>query len=394
MKRNLLYLAGFLLAATTIFTGCNDDDPSYHELVTNTQELIINFDETPEGTIQMLQGNGNYKIASSNEEVATAVAEGNAIKVTALKAGSANLTITDWAKMSTSVKVIVDQLSELVLAVSSTKMYPNESKAIQIHTGNRGYKVTVDKESVAKATVNEEGRIQVESLSPGTATVTVTDRLNKSTELSVKVIKHMLIDNSEGIPYLSIGDPVTIKILDGNGGYTCVNNGSATYLKCSMAENGTEAIVEGLRRYRFNKTITISDQEGESINLLVSYVDDPYLANPSYRHFIAGSAAYQSMSTAAVGSATHAKEFNMSELVIKGTGTSASGYAIQFTGDLTVGDKTDATLYKVTKNAIDKNAKYAVEECRIDKVENDWYWVSFVEANGVARSYMITKASL
>lgn len=394
MKRNLLYLAGFLLAATTIFTGCSDDDPSYHELVPNTQELIINFDETPEGTIQMLQGNGNYKIASSNEEVVTAVAEGNAIKVTALKAGSANLTITDWAKMSTSVKVIVDQLSELVLAVSSTKMYPNESKAIQIHTGNRGYKVTVDKESVAKATVNEEGHIQVESLSPGTATVTVTDRLNKSTELSVKVIKQLLIDNSEGIPYLAIGEPLTLKILDGNGGYACVNNGSATYLKCTMADNGTEVIVEGLRRYRFNKTITISDQEGESISINVAYVDDPYLLNPSYRHFIAGSAAYQSMSTAAVGSATHAKEFNMSELVIKGTGTSASGYAIQFTGDLTVGDKTDAILYKVTRNAIDKSVKYPVKECRIDKVEDDWYWVSFVEPSGVARSYMITKASL
>ena len=118
MKRNLLYLAGFLLAAATIFSGCNDDDPSYHNLVPDTQELIINFDETPQGTIQMLQGNGNYKIASSDEEVATAVAEGNMIKVTALKAGSTNLTITDWAQMSTSVKVIVDQLSELVLAVS------------------------------------------------------------------------------------------------------------------------------------------------------------------------------------------------------------------------------------------------------------------------------------
>ena len=187
MKRNLLYLAGFLLAAATIFSGCNDDDPSYHNLVPDTQELIINFDKTPQGTIQMLQGNGNYKIASSDEEVATAVAEGNMIKVTALKAGSTNLTITDWAQMSTSVKVIVDQLSELVLAVSSTKMYPGENKTINIHTGNRGYKVTVDKESIAKATVDEEGHIQVESLAPGIATVTVTDRLNKTAELSVKV---------------------------------------------------------------------------------------------------------------------------------------------------------------------------------------------------------------
>ena len=69
MKRNLLYLAGFLLAAATVFSGCNDDDPSYHDLVPNTQELIINLDETPEGIIQIVQGNGNYKITSSNEDV-------------------------------------------------------------------------------------------------------------------------------------------------------------------------------------------------------------------------------------------------------------------------------------------------------------------------------------
>lgn len=391
MKRNLLYLAGFLLAATTIFTGCNDDDPSYHELVTNTQELIINFDETPEGTIQMLQGNGNYKIVSSNEEVATAVAEGNAIKVTALKAGSANLTITDWAKMSTNVKVIVDQLSELVLAVSSTKMYPNESKAIQIHTGNRGYKVTVDKESVAKAIVDEEGNIQVESLSPGVATVTVTDRLNKSAELSVKVIKKLVLDNSEEISYLTVGEPLTLKILNGNGGYTCTNNGSATYLKCEIAENGTEAVIEGLKRYRFNKTVTISDQEGESVSINVVYIDSPYLQDPSYRYLIKGSSSYQSMSTSSVGTITHSKEFNMSELVIKSTGTYASGFAVQFTGNLEEGDKSAPVLYKVTRNAIDKSVEYPIEDCRIDKAEDGWYWVSFLEAGCTVRSYFITK---
>ena len=84
----------------------------------------------------------------------------------------------------------------------------------------------------------------------------------------------------------------------------------------------------------------------------------------------------------------------MSELVLKGTGTYASGFAIQFTGDLTVGDKSNAILYKVARNAIDMTVKYPVEECRIDKVEDGWYWVSFVEPSGVARSYMITKDNL
>ena len=391
MKRNLLYLAGFLLAAATVFSACNDDDPSYHDLVPNTQELIINLDETPEGIIQIVQGNGNYKITSSNEDVATAIAEGNKIKVTALKAGSTDLSITDWAKMSTNVKVIVDQLSELVLSNSATTMYPGENKTVNVYTGNRGYKVTVDKESVVKATVDEEGHIQIESLAPGNATVTVTDRLNKSAEFSVKVIKKLVVDNSEEIAYLTVGEPLTIKILDGNGGYTCTNNGSATYLKCTIAENGTDVIIEGLKRYRFNKTVTIKDQEGESISINIVYIDDLYLENPSYRYLIAGSSSYQSVSTSAVGSITHSEEFNMSEIVIKGTGTYASGFAVQFTGDLTKGNKGDAVLYKVTRNAVDKKVKYPIEDCRIDKVEDGWYWVSFLEPNCTIRSYMITK---
>lgn len=381
MKRNLLYLAGFLLAAATVFSGCNGDDPSYHDLVPNTQELIINLDETPEGIIQIVQGNGNYKITNSNEDVATAIAEGNKIKVTALKAGSTDLSITDWAKMSTNVKVIVDQLSELVLSNSATTMYPGENKTVNVYTGNRGYKVTVDKESVVKATVDEEGHIQIESLAPGNATVTVTDRLNKSAEFSVKVIKKLVVDNSEEIAYLTVGEPLTIKILDGNGGYTCTNNGSATYLKCTIAENGTDVIIEGLKRYRFNKTVTIKDQEGESISINIVYIDDLYLENPSYRYLIAGSSSYQSVSTSAVGSITHSEEFNMSEIIIKGTGTYASGFAVQFTGDLTKGNKGDAVLYKVTRNAVDKKVKYPIEDCRIDKVEDGWYWVSFLEPN-------------
>ena len=391
MKRNLLYLAGFLLAAATVFSGCNDDDPSYHDLVPNTQELIINLDETPEGIIQIVQGNGNYKITSSNEDVATAIAEGNKIKVTALKAGSTDLSITDWAKMSTNVKVIVDQLSELVLSNSATTMYPGENKTVNVYTGNRGYKVTVDKESVVKATVDEEGHIQIESLAPGNATVTVTDRLNKSAEFSVKVIKKLVVDNSEEIAYLTVGEPLTIKILDGNGGYTCTNNGSATYLKCTIAENGTDVIIEGLKRYRFNKTVTIKDQEGEAISINIVYIDDLYLENPSYRYLIAGSSSYQSVSTSTVGSITHSEEFNMSEIVIKGTGAYAGGFAVQFTGDLTKGNKGDAVLYKVTRNAVDKKVKYPIEDCRIDKVEDGWYWVSFLEPNCTIRSYMITK---
>lgn len=74
----------------------------------------------------------------------------------------------------------------------------------------------------------------------------------------------------------------------------------ATYLKCTIAENGTDVIIEGLKRYRFNKTVTIKDQEGEAISINIVYIDDLYLENPSYRYLIAGSSSYQSVSTSTV----------------------------------------------------------------------------------------------
>ena len=280
MKKNRLYIAGFLLAAVNLFSGCSEDDPSYANLVADKQELTINLDEKAEGVIQIIQGNGNYKVTSSNEDVVTATIDNDQIQVTGLKAGDANVTITDWARMSTNVKVIVDQLVDLVLKVSSTVMYPNEDKTIEVYTGNGGYSITVDNPSIAKAAINDKGQIQIESLAPGTATFTVKDRRDKTTELIVKVKKRMVVDNSENIPYLVIGTPATIKILDGNGGYTCTAGGSATYLKCSMSEDGTEVIIEGLKRYRYNNKVTIADQDGEKIEVTITAIDDPYLENP------------------------------------------------------------------------------------------------------------------
>ncbi|WP_270604496.1 hypothetical protein [Bacteroides ovatus] len=392
MKKNRLYIIGVLFAAVNLFSGCSEDDPSYASLVADKQELAINLDETPEEVIQIIQGNGNYKVTSSNEDVVTATINNDQIQVTALKAGEANVTITDWAKMSTSVKVTVDQLVDLALKVSSTMMYPNEDKTIEVYTGNGGYSITVDDASVAKATIDEKGQIQVESLTPGTATFTVKDRRDKTTELIVKVKKKMVIDNSGSIPYLVISEPVTIKILDGNGKYTCTAGGNATYLKSTMSEDGTEVIIEGLKRYRYNNKVTITDQDGEKIEVTITAIDDPYLENPSYRYMLAGSYSYQALSTSKVGEIMHSADFNLSQLLFKSATTStASGYAVQFTGDLTVGSKTSAVLYKVTRNAVDKSVEYPIEDCRIDKVEDGWYWVSFLEPGFTVRSYFITK---
>lgn len=391
MKRNILYLAGIALCTIGLCSGCDEDLPSYADLTVNAETLTINLDETTEGSFSIVKGNGGYKVTSSDAAVATAVVSGNEVIVTGLEYGTATLTVIDWAKKTANVKVVVDQEQELVIMTSSTTMFLEESKTIEVYTGNGGYSITSSNESVATAKINEDGKIDITSIVPGTAILTVKDKRNKTAEISVKVIRHLVVDKADPINYMIVGEPIIIKILDGNGGYTCTTDGSASYISCEMPKDGTEATIKGLRRNRLNKTVTIADKEGQTIKIPVVYIDDPYLENPTYRHFVASSNSYQSLSTGTVGTVTYSNEFNMSQLVIKGSGSYASGYAIEFTGNLEAGNKSNPVLYKVTRNAIDKNVAYPVEDCRIDKIENDWYWISFLEPGQNVRSYIITK---
>ena len=103
MKRNIIYLAGIALCAIGLFSGCDEDLPSYANLTVNAETLTINLDETTEGSFSIVEGNGGYKVNSSDATVATAVISGNEVIVTGLEYGTATLTVTDWTKKSATV---------------------------------------------------------------------------------------------------------------------------------------------------------------------------------------------------------------------------------------------------------------------------------------------------
>ena len=71
MKRNIIYLAGIALCAIGLFSGCDEDLPSYANLTVNAETLTINLDETTEGSFSIVEGNGGYKVNSSDATVAT-----------------------------------------------------------------------------------------------------------------------------------------------------------------------------------------------------------------------------------------------------------------------------------------------------------------------------------
>ena len=89
----------------------------------------------------------------------------------------------------------------------------------------------------------------------------------------------------------------------------------------------------------------------------------------------------------------YSEELNIAQIISKSnTSATTGGYAVEFSGNLEVGDKSNATMYKVTKGVVDKTTPFTITDCRIDKVEDGWYWVSFLQEGCTLRSYIITKA--
>ena len=99
MKRNILHLVGALLSSAMITFGCSEDIPTYSELMVNETEVFIQADgETPTAIVNIISGNGNYKINVADENIATATLNGDAITINGLKNGSTTATVIDWSK--------------------------------------------------------------------------------------------------------------------------------------------------------------------------------------------------------------------------------------------------------------------------------------------------------
>ncbi|MDR1879656.1 MAG: hypothetical protein LBQ78_01815 [Tannerellaceae bacterium] len=390
MKKNRLYLAGLLAVASGLLAGCGDnaDDPAYSDLALDKEELVIDLDKGGEGVILITKGNGNYKVTTSNENVATVEARGDSLIVTGLQSGKADIAITDWVKKSASAKVVVKRLEELLLSQESINLFTGQSDSLAVYTGNGGYTVASSDNSVAVAAVDEEGKITISGVKRGTATFTVTDQLKKSVTFTANVSNPLLLDRTEDIYMLETGVPFEIGILDGNGGYTA-SVSSSSYLECVVT--GTTVTVKGKRFGKANATFTVKDADNITATLRVMFVDNNYLDNLNlYRAFVPDDAPFQQ--AGGIGTAVYSPELRRSQLSAK-TSTSivATGYCVEFAGDLSVGSKQDGILYWIKRGQVDTSTAQAVTDLRIDKVDGDWHWASFQMTGKATRGYIVTK---
>ncbi len=301
MKNNILYMVGALFSSAILAFGCSDDDvPSYSEITVDKNEVFIQADsDTPTAEVNILNGNGNYKITVADENIATASLEGTHITFTGIKNGSTTATVMDWTKHSTVITLKVKEDFDLKLDKSELIMIKDVTapQVVSIMSGNGGYQVESSLPEVAAAELTTEDKVQITALTVGIADITVTDADGKKATVKVTVADGMLELEDVSGRIWGIGETSTLDILSGNGEYKVASDNEAV-ATAEIIENTVsvtghaegEANITVTDKMGLTATATIKVRVGPSLETTV--IDKLWIGEDQEIAILGGSGDY------------------------------------------------------------------------------------------------------
>ncbi|GAB6010073.1 calycin-like domain-containing protein [Dysgonomonas reticulitermitis] len=142
-----------------VFTACSSDDDA--NLVLENTEVTVELGGT--ATVNIKEGNGDYKVTPADATVATATVANKVITVTGVKAGETTLTVKDKENKTATLKVKVVTLSEKIAATYNgdlTVTLPGQTPAtdkkdIVLATSGENVKLTLAGFSFAGQSVGD-----------------------------------------------------------------------------------------------------------------------------------------------------------------------------------------------------------------------------------------------
>lgn len=270
MKRNIIYMVGALLSSAILTFSCSEDNvPSYNDVSVDKTDLLIKI-ENPNAEVNIINGNGNYKISIADENIATAKIDGNKIFFTGLKNGKTTATVTDWTKHSSIINVRVKEDFEFTLEKNELTLIKDvkATELISIISGNGEYKIENSNEAVATATLAENNKIEITAISYGHAIITVTDDNDLEQTIEVAVYEHLfeIGDLPTDSWYPSETKEISIIKL-GNGAYEVVEGYDTEIVANVEIEENIIKITGNTKTGE--TTVTIKDQMGLSVEIPV-----------------------------------------------------------------------------------------------------------------------------
>ncbi|KAA6313114.1 hypothetical protein EZS27_036064 [termite gut metagenome] len=239
MKKLTILFLLLILTLPFTFTTCteaetdNENQEELQELTLDKSEVSLLQGKTT--TVNILTGNGEYKVTSSNESVANIFVSGNVITISAttqVDKAEAIIIVTDKKSKRATIDVKISKLFDLTLDKNSVALevgsQNNNEVTITIKEGNSGYQTELLNNSaefiaVDAANIESSGKFTIKAISEGSAHVKVTDSRSKEAIVEVTVTAFMgVTTNKTSISLTAVQESEVITVLTGNGNYKAI----------------------------------------------------------------------------------------------------------------------------------------------------------------------------
>lgn len=322
-------------------------------------------------SIEIYSGNGDYQVASSNEEVATVVVEGGFINITAVGAGEADVTVTDAEGKTTTIKVIVNY-KEFTLGEyeDPIALDIDQTREIEITSANGECALENTNEESVNAKISDDGKkIVLKGVKFGEAEITVTDYSGVSKTIKVTVNSAELALSTEDVVVYA-GENYLIDILSGNGKYeiSSDNDGIAT---AELTEEG-KIQINGLSVGSTNITVkdaaeltkTITVQVKTKLTLEKYEIDNIYTSTvvETKIEITSGNGGYSASAVAPLAAEIKTED-DKTYLIVRPDGQNKEGYNLTATVTDADGQTATITVHVMHRNYLsDTNSRYFVNK--------------------------------
>lgn len=237
MKLYHIIKSSLIIALLFMFVGCNDDKPA--EIIKEVKEITklelsgdyVKIKEDEKATIDIKQGEEDYKVFSLNSDIAKVEFVDKQIVITGVKKGLTNIIVSDKESQYQQVRVAVYQ-GDLTVDKDDfdvlLRLGHQKNETIEILTGNDGYTVSSNNEEVVSARI-AGNTISLIFKKAGEAKIKVKDMLDFEKEISVKVTSTTVPFSKEELEEIMAQNNVRFlynsqNVTPDNYGYTFYNS--------------------------------------------------------------------------------------------------------------------------------------------------------------------------
>lgn len=295
---------------------------------------------------------------------------------------------------NTENPVILQEVPDLQLDTDSLGIPFNTSRSIEITEGGGVYKAFALNENVAEVTVSDN-IINVKAVGGGETSIIISDKESQLKQAKVIVYYEKITTESDNLDLLikrGSSARQTVKILQGNGGYTA-KSGDESVVKATITNNNTVSLqtkkagtTEVVITDKLGKTGTIKIKIEETVKPYTESELQTILASDRLRFYFDGFTKYNSSASSSlvfyndvVNSKNH---YGWKE-----TSWWSNDYIdIYMTGDKSVGIKENSEIrWKQTYSSCETTEPTAYLE--IIRNDGDKIWVVFSHLSSSSLSY-------